>query len=119
MNGVENSVVGESVANHNADGILLTDDYAPNAHNLIEDNIVNSNTTECGIVLPSHSSDAVSFVVNPDGSLTVTGRNPDLGGVYDNVVRGNTTIGDNREGAAAVRRGRERKRHRHLRLRPG
>ena len=94
LNGVENSVVGESVANHNADGILLTDDYAPNAHNLIEDNIVNSNTTECGIVLPSHSSDAVSFVVNPDGSLTVTGRNPDLGGVYDNVVRGNTTIGD-------------------------
>jgi hypothetical protein len=94
LNVVENSVVGESVANDNADGILLTDDYGPNAHNLIEDNTVNDNTTECGIVLPSHSSNAVSFVTNQDGSMTVTGRNPDQGGVYDNVVRGNTTVGN-------------------------
>ena len=69
LNVVENSVVGESVANHNADGILLTDDYGPNAHNLIEDNVVNYNKTACGIVLPSHSSNAVSFVVNQDGSI--------------------------------------------------
>jgi len=94
LNVVEHSVVGESVANDNADGILLTDDYGPNAHNLIEDNIVNDNKTECGIVLPSHSSTAVNFVVNKDGSMTVTGRNPDQGGVYDNVVRGNRTIGN-------------------------
>lgn len=94
LNVVENSVVGESVANHNADGILLTDDYGPNAHNLIEDNVVNYNKTECGIVLPSHSSNAVSFVVNQDGSMTVTGRNPDQGGVFDNVVRGNVAIGN-------------------------
>jgi hypothetical protein len=94
LNVVEHSVVGESVANDNADGILLTDDYGPNAHNLIEDNVVNNNKTECGIVLPSHSTNAVSFVVNNDGSMTVTGRNPDQGGVYDNVVRGNITIGN-------------------------
>ena len=94
LNVVEHSVIGESVANHNADGILLTDDYGPNAHNLVEDNVVNFNKTECGIVLPSHSSNAVSFVVNQDGSMTVTGRNPDQGGVYDNVVRGNVTIGN-------------------------
>jgi hypothetical protein len=94
LNGVENSVVGESVANENSDGILLTDDYAPNAHNLVEDNTVDFNKTECGIVLPSHSTDAVSYVTNSDGSLTVTGRNPEQGGVYDNVVRGNTAIGN-------------------------
>jgi nitrous oxidase accessory protein NosD len=94
LNVVENSVVGDSVANDNADGILLTDDYGPNAHNLIEDNRVNYNKAECGIVLPSHSSTAVSYVVNTDGSMTVTGRNPDQGGVYDNVVRGNITIGN-------------------------
>lgn len=94
LNVVEHSLVGESVANDNADGILLTDDYGPNAHNLIEDNVVNNNKTECGIVLPSHSSNAVSFVTNQDGSMTVTGRNPDQGGVYDNVVRGNTTVGN-------------------------
>jgi nitrous oxidase accessory protein NosD len=92
LNVVTHSVVGESVVNDNADGILLTDDYGPNSHNLIEDNIVNHNKTECGIVLPSHSSTAVSFVVNQDGSMTVTGRNPDQGGVFDNVVRGNVTI---------------------------
>jgi nitrous oxidase accessory protein NosD len=94
LNVVENSVVGESVVNQNADGILLTDDYGPNAHNRIEDNVVNYNKTECGIVLPSHSQTAVSFVTNSDGSMTVTGRNPDQGGVYDNLVIGNTTIGN-------------------------
>jgi nitrous oxidase accessory protein NosD len=94
LNVVEHSVVGESVVNDNADGILLTDDYGPNAHNLIEHNIVNDNKTECGIVLPSHSSNAVNYVVNQDGSMTVTGRNPDQGGVYDNIVRGNITEGN-------------------------
>ncbi len=94
LNVVEHSIVVDSWVNHNADGILLTDDYGPNAYNVVQDNHVNFNTTECGIVLPSHSSDAVSFTTNPDGSLTVTGRNPDQGGVYDNIVRGNVAIGN-------------------------
>lgn len=102
LNVVEHSVVGESVAINNADGVLLTDDYGPNAYNLVEDNVVNDNKTECGIVLPSHSTTAVSFVVNPDGSMTVTGRNPSQGGVYDNVVRGNTTIGNGTAPAPAA-----------------
>ncbi len=89
LNVVENSTVSGSIVDGNADGILLTDDYGPNAHNLIVQNWVNDNTTECGIVLASHSSDAVSFVQNADGSLTETGRNPDLGGVYDNTIRDN------------------------------
>ena len=92
LNVVEHSVIEGSQTTGNADGILLTDDYGPNAHNLLEGNLVSDNRTECGIVLPSHSSDAVSYVVNPDGSLTVTGRNPDQGGVYDNIVRGNVAI---------------------------
>jgi hypothetical protein len=94
LNVVEHSLVGESVVNDNSDGILLTDDYGPNAHNVVEDNVVDNNKTECGIVLPSHSSTAVSYVTNSDGSLTVTGRNPDQGGVYDNVVRGNVAVGN-------------------------
>ena len=92
LNVVENSVIEGSQATGNADGILLTDDYGPNAHNLLQGNFVSDNRTECGIVLPSHSSNAVSYAANPDGSLTVTGRNPDKGGVYDNVVRGNVAI---------------------------
>jgi nitrous oxidase accessory protein NosD len=83
LNVVSWSRVVDSVVNGNADGILLTDDYGPNSHNLVEGNVVDHNRTECGIVLPSHSSDAVSF--DPT-TFAVTGRNPSLGGVYDNTV---------------------------------
>jgi hypothetical protein len=72
-----------SVVNDNSDGILLTDDYGPNSHNLIKGNVVNHNRTECGIVLPSHSGNAVNF--DPT-TFAVTGRNPSQGGVYDNAI---------------------------------
>ncbi len=78
----------------NADGILLTDDYGPTSHNSIINNIVNDNTTECGIVLASHNGGAVSFDPN---TFALTGRNPSVGGIYDNVIRGNVT---NRNGTA-------------------
>src|SRR5439155_5440841 len=61
LNVVEHSSVTNSQAIGNADGILLTDDYGPNHDNLIKGNLVSENRTECGIVLPSHSSNAVSF----------------------------------------------------------
>jgi nitrous oxidase accessory protein NosD len=86
LNVVSWSKVTNSVVNHNADGILLTDDYGPNSHNLIDGNVVRYNRTECGIVLPSHSSNAVTF--DPQ-TFEVTGRNPDQGGVFDNVVTNN------------------------------
>ena len=86
FNVVSWSKITGSVVNDNADGILLTDDYGPNSHNLVEGNVVNDNKTECGIVLPSHSSDAVSF--DPT-TFEVTGRNPSMGGVYDNVIINN------------------------------
>jgi len=83
------SSVRDSLVKGNADGILLTDDYGPASHNLIQGNWVADNPTECGIVLPSHNSDAVSF--DPT-TFEVMGRNPDAGGIYDNVVRGNVTL---------------------------
>jgi nitrous oxidase accessory protein NosD len=89
LNVVSWSRVVHSRVNHNSDGILLTDDYGPNSHNLLVDNIVNDNTTECGIVLASHSSDAVSF--DPT-TFVVTKRNPSVGGVYDNLIIGNVTL---------------------------
>jgi nitrous oxidase accessory protein NosD len=88
LNVVEHSAVTNSQASGNADGILLTDDYGPNAHNLIERNLVSDNRTECGIVLPSHSSTAVSYT----DSFRVIGRNPDQGGVYDNRILNNVAI---------------------------
>ena len=75
----------------NSDGVLLTDDYGPSSHNVIEDNVVNDNLSECGIVLPSHSSDAVTF--DPT-TFEVTAINPSMGGVYDNVVRDNIADGN-------------------------
>lgn len=88
LNVVENSSVTSSQATGNADGILLTDDYGPNANNLVEHNLVTDNTTECGIVLPSHSSTAVSY----DSNFRVTGRNPEQGGVFDNRILDNTVL---------------------------
>jgi len=83
------SSVRDSVVKGNADGILLTDDYGPAYRNLIEGNWVSDNPTECGIVLPSHNPGAVTY---DQTTMAVTGRNPQVGGVYDNVVRGNVTI---------------------------
>ena len=89
LNVVEHSTVSNSQASGNADGILLTDDYGPNAYNVIEGNFVSDNVTECGIVLPSHSTTAVSF--DPH-TFAVTGRNPTQGGVFDNQVLDNVSI---------------------------
>jgi nitrous oxidase accessory protein NosD len=83
------SSVRESVVVGNSDGILVTDDYGPASYNLIANNYVSDNTTECGIVLPSHNPGAVSF--DPT-TFAVTGRNPSVGGVFDNVVRDNITV---------------------------
>jgi hypothetical protein len=75
----------------NADGILLTDDYAPSSYNLVADNVVDNNLHECGIVLPSHASNAVTF--DPT-TFKVTSINPTLGGVYNNVVVDNVADGN-------------------------
>jgi nitrous oxidase accessory protein NosD len=83
------SKVTDSRVVGNADGILLTDDYGPNSHNRIEGNYVADNKTECGIVLPSHSTTAVTF--DPK-TFVVSGRNPAMGGVFDNVVRDNVVL---------------------------
>ena len=102
LNVTEHSSVTGSQVSGNADGILLTDDYGPNAHNLIEHNLVSNNVTECGIVLPSHSSNAVSF----DAEFHVTGRNPEQGGVYDNRVLNNTVLDNGTATAPAAFGGR-------------
>lgn len=80
---VEHSTVSNSQTTGNADGILLTDDYGPNGWNTIEGNLVSDNVSECGIVLPSHNSSA----------LSETGqRQQDMGGVFDNLVVGNVVL---------------------------
>ncbi len=89
LNVVSRSVVSYSRVVGNADGILLTDDYGPNFRNFIVNNVVTDNTTECGIVLASHASNAVTFKPK---TFVVTKRNPGKGGIYNNVILGNTSL---------------------------
>ena len=91
LNGTTHSTVQDGTVTGNADGVLLTDDYAPSSYNLVEGNTVNDNLSECGIVLPSHSTNAVTY--DPT-TFVVTGVNPTLGGVYGNVVRDNVADGN-------------------------
>ena len=76
LNVTTHSVVKDSVVDGNSDGILLTDDYGPNSYNLVEGNVVDDNLSECGIVLPSHNANAVTF---DPSTFAVTSRQPDAG----------------------------------------
>jgi nitrous oxidase accessory protein NosD len=89
LNVVSHSMVSFSTVVGNADGILLTDDYGPNFRNFVVDNLVTDNKTECGIVLASHASNAVTF--DPK-TFKVTKINPDKGGLYNNAILGNTSL---------------------------
>jgi len=93
LNTVSDSFVTQNDVTNNNDGILLTDDAGPNFGNYIADNYVAHNIYECGIVMPSHNSFAVSYVVNPDQLTFTTGAlTPASGGVFDNWVYHNDVI---------------------------
>ena len=89
LDAVANSVISGNTVEHNVDGILVVDDFGPTHDNLITGNTVSFNVNECGITLPSHNSGAATAVQNPDGSFTVTGLNPTVGGVFRNTVSNN------------------------------
>lgn len=91
LDAVANSVVSGNTVEHNVDGILVVDDFGPTHDNLITGNTVSFNVNECGITLPSHNGGAATAVQNPNGSFTVTGLNPTVGGVFRNTVQGNVT----------------------------
>jgi parallel beta-helix repeat protein len=74
-----NSTVEDNVVAYNSDGILLTDEFGPTAHNVVRGNRTVDNLWECGIVLAGHNPKAV------DASGKLTGQ----GGVFDNVISGN------------------------------
>jgi hypothetical protein len=83
FNVVSHSTITGNHVSGNADGVLLTDDYGPNFDNVVSFNNVSNNVTECGITLPSHNPSAVTY---NSTTMQLTGRNPTLGGVYDNKI---------------------------------
>lgn len=71
---VSNSLVEDNIVAYNSDGILLTDEFGPTAHNVVRGNRALNNLWECGIVLAGH---------NPNGA------DPSKAGVFDNVIENN------------------------------
>src|SRR6266851_9560915 len=53
---VHHSTVANNTVDHNAGGILLTDETGPNHDNLVTGNLVTENPIDCGITLASHRS---------------------------------------------------------------
>jgi parallel beta-helix repeat protein len=77
LSGVDHSIVADNVVDHNAGGILLSDDTGQTHDNLISGNSVQDNPYDCGITLASHNIDAF--------------YSPPPPGVFHNRIIGNTS----------------------------
>jgi nitrous oxidase accessory protein NosD len=89
---VADSAIKGSLIADNAGGVLLSDDTGPTHGNLVAGNVVTGNATDCGITVPGHNPNALSKT----GQLQ-----PSMGGVYDNVIRGNTVTNNGVKGEGA------------------
>jgi Right handed beta helix region len=79
---VTGSTVEGNYVEDNVGGILLTDEFGPNAGNIVRMNRTIANSDDCGITLAGHSSAAV----DPE-----TGMPTGAAGVFDNIVETNTS----------------------------
>jgi len=89
---VQHGAVVGNTATNNAGGILLTDEFGPTAHNLVGWNHVVKNQYDCGITIPGHSPNAVSSTGE---------RQPDVAGVYDNLITHNVANQNGLKGEGA------------------
>jgi len=120
---VDHSIVDGNVVDHNAGGILLSDETGPTHDVIITGNLVTENGYECGITLASHPP-APGFAANPYGvfhnivanneasknGLIIPGTGVGIGlftspgrpntATYANVVVGNRAIGNGHPGVA-------------------
>ncbi len=78
--GVASSRVVWNNVHDNVGGILLSDETGPTHGNLVAHNTSKDNLEDCGITLPSHNPMATT--------------DPSKGGVYDNTILGNWSIGN-------------------------
>ena len=77
LSGVDHSTVANNEVEHNAGGILVSDDTGPNHDNLISGNSVANNPYDCGITIASHH-----FSLKPVDPTV---------GVYHNTISGNSS----------------------------
>jgi len=80
--GVNHSTVADNIIEHNAGGILVSDETAVNDDNIITRNIVRDNPFDCGITTASHRA------------YVKTGTAPLAFGIYHNTISDNESRGN-------------------------
>ena len=72
--------------------MLLSDDTGPTHNNVVENNVVTGNTSDCGITVPGHNPNALNAAGKPQ---------PSVAGVYANVIRNNVVTNNGVKGEGA------------------
>ncbi|HTW63376.1 MAG TPA: right-handed parallel beta-helix repeat-containing protein [Bryobacteraceae bacterium] len=113
ITGVDHSVISNNVMQHNAGGILVSDDTGATHDNVIYGNLVSDNPYDCGITLASHSGMGVyhnTITANQSlrNGLQLPGAGAGVGifaagpgtQTYGNVVVNNVMMGNGLPGVA-------------------
>jgi hypothetical protein len=90
--GVAYSTISRDLIADNSGGVLLSDDTGPTHDNLVANNVVTGNSTDCGITMPGHNPNALSATGQPQ---------PSVAGVYRNVIRDNVVTNNGVQGEGA------------------
>jgi Periplasmic copper-binding protein (NosD) len=90
--GVAYSTIRDNFIAYNSGGVLLSDDVGPTHNNVVEDNVVTDNASDCGITVPGHNPNALNSAGVPQ---------PSVAGVYANVIRGNVVTDNGVQGEGA------------------
>jgi hypothetical protein len=113
ITGVDHSVISNNAVQHNAGGILVSDDTGATHDNVIYGNLVSDNPYDCGITLASHSGMGVyhnTITANQSlrNGLLLPGAGAGVGifaagpgsQTYGNVVVNNEMMGNGLPGVA-------------------
>jgi len=90
--GVAYSTIHSNYIANNSGGVLLSDDVGPTHNNVVSDNTVTGNTTDCGITVPGHNPNALNNKGVPQ---------PAVAGVYKNVIKNNVVTNNGVKGDGA------------------
>jgi hypothetical protein len=85
------STVWSNDVEHNAGGVLVSDEFGPANDNVVAKNVVSNNVPDCGITIVGHNTNAVK-----NGK-----RQPKVAGVYNNAIKENT-VENNGEGGVLM-----------------
>ena len=89
---VARSTISGNFISDNSGGVLLSDDVGPTHDNVVENNVVTGNATDCGITVPGHNPNALSAKGVPQ---------PAVAGVYRNLIKDNVVTDNGVEGEGA------------------